>query len=245
MTRWAFLILATLALPAQAEGFSSAQKQQIETIVHDYLVKNPEVLRESFLALQKQEQEHTQASQKKAIDDNSKLLTDSDKHGIIGNPQGDVTLVIFFDYNCGYCRAADADLQRLIKEDLKLRVVLKEFPVLGLGSMEAALISAQLIKDVKYAAFHHALLGSKGTVDKTRALDAAKNLGLDTAKLEKGLKEDSTRAIVQESYKLAEALTINGTPAYILGQDVFPGAQPYDMLKTAIANMRKCGKAEC
>src|SRR5207237_27097 len=135
---------------------------QIEGIVHDYLVKNPDVLRESFVALQKQEQQRVQASQEKAAEDYGKLLTDSDKQAVIGNPKGDVTLVEFFDYNCGYCRGDESNIQRLLKEDANLRVVLKEYPVLGSGSVEAALISAQLIKDPKYAEFHHKLLELKG-----------------------------------------------------------------------------------
>jgi protein-disulfide isomerase len=240
-----FFTILLFVAPARAEDFSAQQKQQIETIVHDYLLKNPDVLRDTFLALQKQEQEHLQVSQKKATEDYAKLLTNSDKQGVIGNPAGDVTLVMFFDYNCGFCRAADPDLQRLIREDPKLRVVLKEFPVLGQGSVEAAFVSAQLIKDPKYADFHHALIGLKGEVDKKRALEVAKSLGFDTAKLEKGMGNDETRAIVQESYKLADALSINGTPAYVIGHDVFPGAQEYETLKGAIANMRKCGKAAC
>jgi protein-disulfide isomerase len=240
-----FIVALFFNAPARAEDFSPSQKQAIETIVHDYLIKNPDVLRDSFLALQKQEQARLQVSQKKAVEDYAKLLTNSDKQGVIGNRSGDVTLVMFFDYNCGFCRGADHDLQRLIKEDKNLRMVLKEFPVLGTGSVEAAMVSAQLIKDPKYADFHHALIGSKGEVGKTQALEVAKSLGLDAVKLEKGMASDETRAIVQESYKLADALSINGTPAYVIGFDVFPGAQSYETLKGAIGNMRKCGKAEC
>lgn len=249
MTRLRLTILFAAALylaaPARAEEFSAPQKQQIETIIHDYLLKNPEVLRDTFLALEKQERERQKITQKKAIDDYAKLITMSDKQGVIGNPSGDVTLVMFFDYNCGFCRGADPDLQRLIREDPKLRVVLKEFPVLGTGSIEAAMVSAQLIKDKKYGEFHHALIGLKGEVGKARALEVAKSLGFDAAKLEKGMASEEARAVMQESYKLADALTINGTPAYVIGQDVFPGAQEYETLKNAINNMRKCGKAEC
>jgi protein-disulfide isomerase len=240
-----FIAVTLFNAPARAQEFSAQQKQQIETVVHDYLIRNPDVLRDTFLALEKQERERQKITQKKATEDYAKLLTMSDKQGVIGNASGDVTLVMFFDYNCGFCRGDEATIQRLIKEDQKLRVVLKEFPVLGTASIEAAMISAQLIKDKNYADFHHTLINEKGEIGKARALEVAKGLGFDTAKLEKGMKDDETRAVVQESYKLADALSINGTPAYVIGQDVFPGAQDFDTLKAGIANMRKCGKAEC
>jgi protein-disulfide isomerase len=228
-----------------AESFSANQTKAIETIVHDYIVKNPDVLREAFFALEKQEKDRLQVSQKKALEDYSKLLTESDKQGVIGNPKGDVTLVLFFDYNCGYCKAAEPDIERLIKEDPKLRVVLKEFPILGSSSIEAALISAQLIKDPKYGEFHHVLISMKGEIDKSRALEVAKSLGLNTEKLDKGSKSEAARTVVEESYKLANALTINGTPGYVIGHDVFAGATSYENLKSSIDNVRRCGKASC
>ncbi len=236
-----FLLLLTPAFAA--EKFSATQKQEIETVVREYLLKNPAVLRDAFYALEKQEKEQQQVSQKKALDDYNQLLTNSDKHGVIGNPNGDVTLVVFFDYNCGYCRAAEADMQRLISEDKNLRIALKEFPILGTSSMEAAQISAQLIKEPKYGEFHHALIGGKGAADKKRALEVAKSLGFDTDKLAKDMDSAAARAAIEESYKLANALNIDGTPAYVIGGEVLSGSAPYDALKTRIQDVREAQDA--
>ncbi|MES2906801.1 MAG: DsbA family protein [Pseudomonadota bacterium] len=243
-----FFILFTsfmLVTAAHAENFSPAQEKEIQNIVRDYLVKNPDVLKEAFKALEKQQAEQVGELQQVALKEHADLLFNSKNSAVIGNPNGDVTVVEFFDYNCGYCRAAEADLQKLIAEDPNLRVVLKEYPVLGTGSIEAALIMAQLVNDPKYIELHHVLLSAKGQADKISTLAAAKKLGLDVAKLEDGIQGDAARKPIEESYKLANALGINGTPGYVIGDAVHVGAASYDVLKQNIANMRKCGKAVC
>ena len=165
----------------------------------------------------------------------------------IGNTQGDVTLVEFFDYNCGYCKRALSDLTDIIKGDGKLRVVLKEFPVLGPGSVEAAQVAVAVrMQDTgkKYFDFHQRLLGGRGQADKARALAAAKDAGFDMARIEKDMKSDEVKASIDESMKLAEALGLNGTPSYVVGSDVVVGAVGLDALKQKV-NQARCGKATC
>ncbi len=244
--RFALVVLSFFVCGAAfADSFSAEQKKEIETVVHDYLIKNPEVLKESFAALEKKEAEAQAASRLAAIAENKELLFDSKNQAVIGNPKGDVTLVEFFDYNCGYCRSSQAELKQLIADDKNLRVVLKEFPVLGSGSIESALVAAQLIGTPSYEKFHNALLASESPVDKESAIEAAKALKLDSSKLEKGMQDPHVRDVLKESYTLANALGINGTPGYVVGTQVFVGAAGADKLKTAITNMRKCGKTEC
>ena len=244
--RFALVLLSFIFCSAvSAQNFSADQKKEIETVIHNYLISNPEVLKESFAALEKKEADAQVASRLAAVNENKELLFNSKNQAVIGNPSGDVTLVEFFDYNCGYCRSSQAELKQLIADDKNLRVVLKEFPVLGSGSIEAALVAAQLIGTPAYEKFHNALLASESPVDKESAIEAAKSLKLDSAKLEKGMQEPHVRDVLKESYTLANALGINGTPGYVIGTQVFVGAAGADKLKTAITNMRKCGKAEC
>ena len=167
----------------------------------------------------------------------------------VGNPQGDVTFVEFFDYNCGYCKRAMTDMLDLIKNDPKLKVVLKEFPVLGEGSVEAAQVAVAVrMQDKtggkKYLEFHQKLLGSRGQVDKARALAVAKEVGLDMARIEKDMASDEVKAQIEESMKLAEALGLNGTPSYVVGTDVVVGAVGLKTLKEKV-NSARCGKVTC
>ena len=167
----------------------------------------------------------------------------------LGNLQGDVTVVEFFDYNCGYCKRAMTDMLDLLKVDGKVRFVLKEFPVLGEGSMQAAQVAVAVrMQDKtggkKYLEFHQKLLASRGSIDKARAVAAAKEVGLDVARIEKDLASEEVKATLEESYKIAEALGLNGTPSYVVGSDVVIGAVGLKVLKEKV-NTARCGKATC
>jgi protein-disulfide isomerase len=167
---------------------------------------------------------------------------------VLGNKDGDVTFVEFFDYNCGYCKRAMADMLDLMKSDPKLKVVLKEFPVLSQGSVEAAQVAVAVrMQDPvgkKYLDFHQKLLGGRGPADKARAIAAAKEAGLDVGRIEKDLASPEIRATIEENFKLAEAMGMNGTPSYVIGNQVVIGAVGLESLKEKIGAAR-CGKAAC
>jgi protein-disulfide isomerase len=167
---------------------------------------------------------------------------------VLGNPNGNVAFVEFFDYNCGYCKRAMDDMLTLLKDDSKLKVVLKEFPVLGPGSVEAAQVAIAVhMQDKtgkKYLEFHQKLLGGRGEADKARALAVAKDIGLDMARLDKDIASPEVKATLQESFKLAEALGLNGTPSYVIGDNVVVGAVGLDALKEKV-NTSRCGKPSC
>src|SRR5262249_10194173 len=151
-------------------------------------------------------------------------------------------------YNCGYCKRAMSDMFDLLKNDGKLKVVLKEFPVLGPGSVEAARVAvAARMQDPsgkKYLEFHQKLLGGRGQADKARALAVAKDVGFDMARLEKDMASDEVKATLEENFKLAEKLGLNGTPSYVIGNNVIVGAVGLDALKEKISTAR-CGKESC
>ena len=157
-------------------------------------------------------------------------------------------MVEFFDYNCGYCKRAMDDMNALLKTDRNLKVILKEFPVLGPGSLEAAKVATAVrIQDKtgkKYLDFHQRLMGGRGQADKARALAAAKDAGFDVAKIEKDLESEEVKASLQESFKLAQALGLNGTPSYVIGDKVIIGAVGLEALQEGI-NTARCGKPTC
>src|SRR5581483_790769 len=228
MTRLASLALAvsalalTAAIPARADDFSPAQRGAIEKIIKDYLLEHPEVLQDAMSALEKRQAAAELEKTKTAIKDHSDAIFNSPTQVTLGNPQGDVTFVEFFDYNCGYCKRAMSDMFALMDKDPKLKVVLKEFPVLGPGSVEAARVAAAVrMQDkngTKYREFHQKLLGGRGQADKARAIAVAKEIGLDTARIEKDMKSEEVTSTINENMKLAEALGINGTPSYVIGR---------------------------
>jgi protein-disulfide isomerase len=231
MTRFASL-LAAIALAgmtsASAQTFSAPQRGEIEKIIKEYLLKHPEVLQEAMTELEKRQAAAEVEKARSAIKNHSEALFNSPRQVTLGNPQGDVTFVEFFDYNCGYCKRALSDMMELMSKDPKLKVVLKEFPVLGPSSTEAARIAVAVrMQDKtgkKYLEFHQKLLTGRGQIDQARALAVAKEIGLDMARIDKDLKSDEIETTLAESMKLAEALGLSGTPSYVIGNDVVIGA---------------------
>ncbi|HVZ53953.1 MAG TPA: DsbA family protein [Pseudolabrys sp.] len=242
--------LLAIALPqaSPAAEFSKSQRDEIGSIVREYLIKNPEVLQEAMTELERRQTAAEAEKHKTAVKDNAKALFSSPNQVVLGNPKGNVTFVEFFDYNCGYCKRAMSDMLTLLKDDPKLKVVLKEFPVLGPGSVEAAQVAVAVrMQDKsgqKYLEFHQKLLGGRAHADKATALAVAKDIGMDMAKLEKDMTGPEVKATLQEDFKLAEALGLNGTPSYVIGDNVVVGAVGIDGLQQKI-NTARCGKATC
>src|ERR1700719_2517626 len=246
----ALFALALFAAPpsASAENFSDGQRGEIETIIKNYLVSHPEVLEEAMAELNKRQAAAETEKHEASVASNADTIFNSPRGVTLGNRDGDVTFVEFFDYNCGYCKRAMADMLDLMKADPKLKVVLKEFPVLGPGSVEAAQVAvAARMQDPtgkKYLDFHQKLLGGRGQADKARAMAAAKEAGFDMARLEKDLASPEVRATLEEKFQLAEEMGMNGTPSYVIGKQVVVGAVGLDGLKEKIG-LARCGKATC
>jgi protein-disulfide isomerase len=236
--------MAQSATPA----FNDAQRGEIQTIIKDYLLTHPEILEEVSAELTKRQAAAEAEKHAAAVSANANTIFNSPRGVLVGNKDGDVTFVEFFDYNCGYCKRAMSDMLDLMKGDPKLKVVLKEFPVLGPGSVEAAQVAVAVrMQDPtgkKYLDFHQKLLGGRGQADKARAMAAAKEAGLDVARLEKDMASPEVRATIEENFKLAESMGMNGTPSYVIGNQVVVGAVGHDALKEKIS-LARCGKAMC
>jgi protein-disulfide isomerase len=243
----AAMMASALMQSASAAEFSPVQRDEIGSIVREYLIAHPEVLQEAMAELDKRQQAAESEKHQAAVKDNAQALFSSPNQVTLGNPKGDVTFVEFFDYNCGYCKHAMNDMLALLK-DPNLKVVLKEFPVLGPGSVEAAQVAVAVrMQDPsgqKYLDFHQKLLGGRGQADKSHAMAAAKAAGLDMARLEKDMASPEVKTTLQENFKLAEALGMNGTPSYVIGKDVVVGAVGLDALRQKV-NTARCGKATC
>ena len=241
------LTLAPAAM-AQSAVFNEQQKQAIGEIVKDYLIKNPEVLTEVIAELEKRQAEAQQASQASAVKETQQSLLNASHSYVVGNPSGDITLVEFFDYNCGYCKKALADVQTLMKSDPKLRVVLKDFPVLGPDSVEASRVALAVknqLQGQKLLDYHVKVMDSRGRVNAERAVAVAREMGVDVARLQKDMEGAEVRNALQENMALGDRLSLTGTPAFVIGETVIPGAVGIDPLKQVIANVRQCGKATC
>jgi protein-disulfide isomerase len=242
----AALLVAAMPLTARAAEFSKTQRGEIERIVHEYLVTHPEVLEEAMNELEKRQQAAQAEKHKAAVKQHANALFNSPDQVTLGNPKGNVTFVEFFDYNCGYCKRAMSDMLTLLKSDPNLKVVLKEFPVLGPGSVEAArvAVAVRMQDPKKYLEFHTKLLGSRGHADGKRALAVAKEIGMDMDRLQKEMKSPEVQKTLQQDFKLAQALGLNGTPSYVIGDNVVVGAVGLDGLRAKI-NTARCGKETC
>ncbi|WP_137390547.1 DsbA family protein [Rhodoligotrophos defluvii] len=241
-----------LAVPAMdsrlsAAEFNDAQRGEIIETIRQYLLENPEFLREVIQALDQKEQQQQLAQAADAIKENAKAIFRDEKDFVAGNPEGDVTVVEFFDYNCGYCKRSQPDLMALLKQDKNVRFVLKEFPILGPGSLVAAKAAIAAKNQDKYWEFHNALMAHNGSLDEAAVFATAKKVGLDLEKLKADMQGEAVTAQIEDGYRLARELGIQGTPAFVIGDKFLPGAVGLDALTKTVAEVRGSGscKALC
>ncbi|HEY8381812.1 MAG TPA: DsbA family protein [Microvirga sp.] len=244
----AMTLLVGPAAVAQSPAFTEPQRQAIGEIVKEYLLKNPELLQEVMGELEKRQAEQQRVAQASALKENRQVLLNSPHAIVAGNPQGDVTLVEFFDYNCGYCKKALADVRAVMKADPKLRLVMKDFPVLGPDSVEASRVSLAVknqLQGEKLFDFHVRVMETRGRVNGERAMAVAKEMGVDVARLQKDMEAPEIRNALQTNVGLGDRLGLTGTPAFIIGDEIIPGAVGIEPLRQVVASVRQCGKASC
>ena len=238
----AFVAATVLIRPAMADdALTPGQKSAVDQAIHDYLVNHPEVLLDALKAAQQQsDQQAAEHSRSMIIAKRQELLEDPDDL-VQGNPTGDTTLVEFFDYRCPYCKEIEPALDALLHEDSKLRIVYKEFPVLGEASIFATRVALAAKKQGKYAEFHHAMMTVKGNISDDTVLKVAASVGLNTAKIKADMGAPEIDRLIKANYDLAETLNVQGTPGLIVGDTMIPGAVDIDTLRKDIAAARKGG----
>lgn len=216
---------ATLAASGAAPTVNTTDKAAIEKIVRDYILANPEILPQAMEKLQERETA-------KAVAANRKPIEAAYAGAWEGNPNGDVVVAQFFDYACGYCRASLPDIDRLLKDDPKLKIVYREMPVLGPDSLAAAELSLRVAKTGRYAAFHRAAYAA-GRPDAAARDKLARQFGVDAK-----AKDAEVDAEIAGNQQIQNALRLSGTPSWVVGDKVLAGAVGYDALKAAIAEVR-------
>ncbi|KZM47868.1 DsbA family protein [Labrenzia sp. OB1] len=236
-----------LSLIAGAATAQEVNRGEIEKIVREYLLQNPEVITEALTELDRREKEAAETARLQMLSESADILFNSTRQVVLGNPEGSITLVEFFDYNCGYCKRAYGDMARLIEQYPDLKVVLKEFPVLGQGSVEAAQVAVAVntVAPEKYAKFHEALLLGRSQANRASALAAATAAGIGEEDLLAAMETDEAGQTIEEVYSIANRLGLTGTPSYVVGDEVVMGAVGFDQLREKLDAMQNCGETTC
>lgn len=243
----ALALVSTVSLPLQALAMDAKQKEEFGAYIKEYLLANPEILMDMQEALQQKQLKAQQEQASAAISENKKEIFNAKYDISLGNPDGDVTIVEFFDYNCGYCKRALSDMDAILEKDKNVRFVLKELPILGPDSLAAHKVSAA-VRDLapeKYGEFHRALLGGEGRATEESAIELAGKLGVAEPDIRKAMTEKPHDDAVRETYALAQSLGITGTPSYVISDEAIFGAVGVDDLNEKIASVRACGKTAC
>jgi protein-disulfide isomerase len=231
------------AAPAQAgtdDPAAGLSTEQIERIVHDYLLREPDVVYQALQELQRRQDAAKAEHQKTALVANHAQLFQHADDPIGGNPEGDVTVVEFFDYQCAYCRRVMPSLQAQLREDNKLKVVFKDFPILGDNSVTAARAALAARKQDRYVPFHFALMAASDlSLDGIMA--AAASVGIDTRRLAADMNAPEIESQIQANYTLAKTLGIEGTPAFVIGDELIPGA----LSKTRLTELIQQARSGC
>lgn len=233
----AFLLIATPATMAE-----SLDRSQVEKIVREYILENPEIIEEALIELENRSQRAQEEARSETIRAEQDALLRSDADLVLGNPDGDVTVVEFFDFNCGYCKRAFPDVQALLEDDAQLRVVLKDFPILGPGSVEAAKVALavkRLNDDAGASDFHARLMGMQGQANAARALALVEEMGLDRARVEIEMASPEIEAVISANLELAQRLGLTGTPSFVIGDRIVVGAVGKEPLAEAVGSVRE------
>lgn len=235
-----FLLWGTVSSVSAAE-FSDSQRKEMEAIIKDYLLANPDLLREMGQRLEQQERLAEDQQRKGALISNADEIFRDGTDFVAGNPKGTVTMVEFFDYNCGWCKKGFPEVMSLIEADKDLRFVMKEFPIFGGDSDYAAQAAIAANKQGKYWALHVAMMGHEGKITKETVDELAAAQGLDMAQLKKDMESPETAGVLERNRALAQSLAINGTPAFIIDDRLVPGYLPKAELASAINDVRAKG----
>lgn len=234
-------VLALASPSPAAEPLTPDQKAAVEKIIHDYFLQHPDFMIEVLQAAEAKLKADKADDAKQAIVARRDELLHDASAPVGGNPEGNVTIVEFFDYRCPYCKEVEPSLEALIRQDPKLRIVYKEFPVLGEASVYATRMALAARAQGKYQQFHDAMMATKGEINAEVIQRVAKSVGVDVEKAKAAMTAPAIDALIKRNYALADALDINGTPAFIVGDTLVPGATDIARLRELVAAARKAG----
>jgi protein-disulfide isomerase len=227
--------------PDGASPFSERERDAIDRQVREYLLENPEIIMQAVQILRERQEQQAQDARRQGVKQHAEALRESGPLPVLGNPDGDVTIVEFFDYRCPYCRQVANLAVETAKADGNVRVVYKEYPILGPESEFAARAAIAAAMQGRYAEFHKALMNDVQTVNQDSVMRLAEMMDLDVAQLKEDMRSDEVSETIQRTRQLGQQLQINGTPAFIVGTEVAPGAISRDQLEEMIAQARQEG----
>jgi protein-disulfide isomerase len=235
------------ATSAASEKLSAAQRKEVQGLIKEFLVSNPEILIEVQNALEAKMDKLQSERVAAAIKGNAKEIFRPAASPVVGNAKGDVTVLEFFDYNCGYCKRAFGDVARLVEQDGQVKLIMKELPILSKGSEEAAKVALAAKMQGKYWEFHRAMIEAPGQASEASALRIAEKLNLDMAKLKKDTVSAAVKKEIDDTRALAQKLGIQGTPHFFVGDRIIPGAPEnlYERMSKLVAEVRKEGCGVC
>ncbi|MFW8635679.1 DsbA family protein [Cribrihabitans pelagius] len=243
MTRMkrAALALSLAALPSLAPA-ADLSEEEIKQLVYEAIMERPEIIMQAVEKLRSSEAAAQDAAVQNALEDNRDMLERDANAPVLGNPEGDVTVVEFFDYNCPYCRRAMPHVQGLLEADENVRVVYREWPILGEGSVFAARAALAARNQGKYEEFHWALMGMEGRAGEATVMRAAQEVGLDTEQLRRDMEAPEVEAHIAASMRLAGALGFNGTPSFVVGGNLVPGLAEQSRLQQLVDQTRSAAE---
>jgi protein-disulfide isomerase len=230
---------AMSSAPVVPKDFSDNEKAEIKEIVKQYLIKeHPEVIMMAAQELEKRQAAFAQDKSEQAISKQGDKLFKDPNTPVGGNPKGDVTVVEFFDYNCGYCKMSQPAVEKLLKADSNIKFLYKDYPILGPESITAAKASFAAARQGKYVEFHDNLMNKKDHMSEDLIYQVAKDTGLDVDKLKKDMADEAIEKMIEDNVQLGTDVGVRGTPMFIINGEVFPGAMPYEQIKKAVDDAR-------
>ncbi len=233
------VVLPSASRAQEDQPLTAKQQDAVKKMIHDYIMENPSVIADAIEALRQKEELAAEISARKAITDRKNEILNDPESPVLGNAKGDVTVVEFFDYRCPYCKTMMDMVMDTVKSDGKVRLVMKELPILGPDSVTASRAALAARNQKKYEEFHRALMKLKGPINDATVMKTAAEVGLNVERLKKDMDDEGIDTILKNNIQLAHALNISGTPGFIIGDQIAPGAMNQQALKQMIDQARK------
>jgi len=233
------LALLTFGAARADEALTPDQKKAVEEVVRQYIVAHPEIVRDALIELQRQQEQAQQVAHQGAMTELHSYVDSISADFVQGDPKAETTVVEFFDYRCPYCKAVAPRVDEVVADDKGLRIVLMEFPVLGPDSLFASRAAIASRSQGKYMAFHKSMMSHKGNLDQDTVLELAKEVGLDVDRLKADMQSPEVEALIKRHYELADKLGVTGTPAFVIGEELVPGAIDVQTMKAKIKQARQ------
>lgn len=235
LTVLTFCALGFSPVKAQDAGFNAAEEGRVKELVREYILENPEIIAEAVTLLQAKQETQRQERQQETLANLQDRLANPPEGTVIGNPDGSVTVVEFFDYNCGYCKSMFTTVLNTIGENDDIRLALIEFPILGPNSVTASKAALAAREQDLYGPFHQAMMNHRGSLNESTIMSLARGVGLNVTKLQEDMKSPELDKIIEDNRELAQQLEISGTPAFVIGPSLVPGAMSEEQFRQLIS----------